>query len=117
MLRVLKALALSALIGAFAFSSVNQSDAQVIPVPIGIPIASCGTVGVVPSVIDTDGNGQLDDYCKVWLADSPKGAFLVAGIGRAARGARLNVQGLICLTCLTTCQAGAILNAKVSQCK
>lgn len=93
---------------ALAIALLSATSAQAfiaIPFPFFTPISECGTVGFVKSAID-------DNDCKVWFADSG-GAFLVAGIDGFDKGDRVFVDGLICNTCLTTCFAGAILNAVV----
>ncbi len=76
------------------------------------PIAGCGTVGIVESFYDFDGDGYLDE-CLVWFADKG-GAFLVAGLENFSVGDRVFVTGLNCTTCLTTCPAGAILFGNVT---
>jgi hypothetical protein len=116
MLRVLKVLAMLAVVGAFVLPSIARVDAQVsAPNPFFTTIRSCGTVGLVPSTIDNDGNGQLDDECKVWIADAG-GAFIVAGIDNKPVGERVFVTGKVCNICLTTCMAGAIFDAKLGMC-
>lgn len=79
------------------------------------PIAECGRVGTVGSWIDIDGDPNTEDTCKVWFAESG-GAYLVAGIEDFEVGDEVFVEGQICTTCLTTCFAGAILNAQLSPC-
>jgi hypothetical protein len=82
------------------------------PVPFGFPIAECGTVVLVNSTFPPD-DGTND--CKAWQADSG-GAYLVDGIDSLPVGTRVFVNGTICNFCLTTCQAGAILDSSLSAC-
>lgn len=103
-----------ALLLVVAFPVVTpDADAQIVLPFLFPPIADCGTVGVVPSFYDFDGDGLLDP-CKVWFPDSGGGAYLVGGLDAYDEGDRVFVEGQICLTCLTTCPAGAILFATIT---
>lgn len=94
----------------------DSSSFFFLPVPFFMPIADCGTVVVVDSVLDDpfirDGTGG----CIAWQADSG-GVFLVGGLENFAVGDRVFVTGDICLWCLTTCRAGAIENSAISACE
>lgn len=85
----------------------QKAEAQIIPFPFFTPIAECGTVITVPSVFPPE------TECIVWKADSG-GAYIVSGIEAFDIGDRVFVDGLVCNTCLTTCFAGAILNATIT---
>lgn len=113
MRRAGKALVALAVVG-LVLGGLPVQKAEAIVFPFFIPIAECGTVGTVPSFLDLDNDGELDE-CTAWISDT-QGAFLVAGLENFSVGDRVFVQGLICTTCLTTCAAGAIFNATLSSC-
>lgn len=95
---------------------IQKADAGVVSIPILFPpISECGTVDVVPSTFPFP-DDDPENVCIVWRADSNNAAFLVSGIESFEVGDRVFVEGQICLFCLTTCQAGAILNSTVSEC-
>lgn len=92
---------------------IGQNSAEayfVSPFPFFTPIADCGTVGLVPDLLNEG------EYCTAWFPDKSPGAYLVGGLDDYDVGDEVFVEGLICNTCLTTCAAGAILNAQLSDC-
>ncbi len=97
-----------ALGGVASVPTVVKAGPVGIPFPFFTPIAECGKVGVVGSWLPDV------DECKVWFSSSGS-PFLVAGIDAFEVGDEVFVEGLICNTCLTTCFAGAILNATVTE--
>jgi len=117
MLRVLKALALVTLIGAFAFLSTQRTDAAIHFAPSAFAIDECGVIGAAPSSLDLDGNGMFDDFCRVWYSGSSKQPYTVPGISRLERGAVVHVRADICTVCKTSCHAGVLWNATLSKCR
>ncbi len=85
-----------------------------LPVPFFFPIAECGTVVLVDQTFPWP-DGDPEGGCLAWEADSG-GAYLVGGLEAFNVGDRIFVEGQNCFTCLTTCAAGAILNAEISAC-
>lgn len=93
----------------------SADAARFISLPIGYPIADCGTVGLVDSFIPFPG-GEPQGGCLAWFPDNSPGAYIVAGLDAFNVGDRVFVTGLICSNCLTSCAAGAILDGQITPC-
>lgn len=92
----------------------SASAAKSVIVPIGFPIAGCGTVGYADSWLNSDGSGE--GVCLAWFSDSDGAAYIMSGLDNFQPGDRLHVEGLVCNICLTTCWASAIFDAVITPC-
>lgn len=109
---------IGAIAGAAALSTpsaTNSANAsKFISIPIGFPIAECGTVGLADSWFNVDGSGE--GTCLAWFADSTGWAYLVSGLDQFQIGDLLFVEGIACDNCLTTCFASAVLDSTITPC-
>ncbi|MCA9282062.1 MAG: hypothetical protein KDA30_08490 [Phycisphaerales bacterium] len=107
-----------AITGAAALSTPGTTNtanaAKFVVIPIGYPIAECGTVGLADSWLNDDGSGE--GTCLAWYSDSTGWAYLVSGLDLFQVGDRVFVEGIVCDNCLTTCFASAILDSTITPC-
>lgn len=93
----------------------SAQAAKSLLVPIGFPLADCGTVGVADSWLN---EGAGEGTCLAWFPDSGDGwAFIFSGLDKFNIGDRLYVEGTVCDICLTTCFAGAMFDVTITSCE